>query len=120
MSVTIEVFEPRDLGPKSWGRELLIAQTDTYIGKVMWMRAGASGPLQYHERKDETFFLLSGEAIVTGVDGAALREYPMSPGMAFHIPPGVVHRVTAVSDCVFVEASTPVFDDRVNVEARFR
>src|SRR5262245_33369842 len=106
--VTIQPFTPRELGPKSWGRELLVAHTDQYIGKVLWMRAGESGPLQYHERKDETFFLFSGEALVIGGEGMR----PMHPGESYHVPPGAVHRVEAITDCVFFEASTPVFDDR--------
>src|SRR5258706_16479426 len=61
----IERFEPRELGVKSWGRELLIAETDSYIGKVLWMEKGHGGPLQYHELKDETFYLLSGIARVS-------------------------------------------------------
>lgn len=117
MSV-IERFTPRELGPKPWGRELLVAQTDQYIAKVMWMRAGTSGPLQYHERKDETFFLLSGRAQVRykGPSGA-LVTVDMQPGEAYHVPPTAVHQVSAVEDCVFVEGSTPVFNDRVAVSA---
>ena len=113
----IAAFQPRELGPKNWGRELLVAQTDTYIGKVLWMRAGESGPLQYHERKDETFFLFSGDALVywRNVEGTP-QVTAMTPGMSYHVPPGAIHQVEAVSDCVFFETSNPVFDDRVAVK----
>lgn len=113
----IEEFTPRELGPKSWGRELLVAHTDEYIGKVLWMRAGTSGPLQYHERKKETFFLFSGHAFVwfQAEDGTP-RGHNMKPGESIHVPPGAVHKVEAIEDCVFFEASTPVFDDRVAVK----
>jgi mannose-6-phosphate isomerase len=119
----IEAFQPCELGPKSWGRELLVAQTDSYIGKVLWMRAGASGPFQYHERKDETFFLFSGEAVVefeAPDDGnptlIVRKRHLMQPGESYHVPPGAVHRVEALADSVFFEASNPVFDDRVAVK----
>jgi len=116
--VVIEKFLPRDLGPKRWGRELLVAHTDTYIAKVLWMRAGTSGPLQYHERKDETFFLLSGKAQVRYQDAqGVLLTNLMLPGDAYHVPPTAVHQVSALEDCVFVEGSTPVFEDRVSVIA---
>lgn len=108
---TIEKFEPVALGPKDWGTELLVAHTPFYTGKVLSMRAGATGPLQYHERKDETFFLFSGQAIVH--DGN--QSLPMEAGESWHVPPGAVHRVEAVTDCVFFEASNPVFNDRVAV-----
>ena len=118
---TIETFVPRELGPKEWGTEQLIAQTDMYIGKILRMRAGARGPLQYHQRKDETFHLVSGRAIVRYDDGTGtLKAHAMYPGESFHVPPGAVHQVEAIDYCVFFEASNPVFDDRVNVEADYK
>ena len=110
----IEPFIPRELGPKPWGRELLVAQTDAYIAKVMWMRAGYGGPLQHHVQKDETFYLLSGYGEVRYRDAQdVLQSAVMRPGEAYHIPPGAVHQFSALTDCVLVEGSTPVFDDRV-------
>lgn len=119
MPRSIEVFAPRELGPKDWGIELLVAHTDFYTGKILTMRAGASGPLQYHDLKDETMYLVSGKAEVTGVADGKLFTRPMRAGQAYHISPGVVHRVKAVTECVFFEASTPHFDDRVNVEDQY-
>lgn len=113
---TIQFFEPRDLGPKVWGTELLVADTPQYIGKVMWMKAGHGGPLQYHERKDEAFYLFGGVALLRyhDADGhVTIRQ--LEPGDAVHIPPGAVHQVEAITDCVLFECSTPVFDDRVGV-----
>lgn len=113
----IEKFQPRELGPKTWGTEMLIAQTDQYIGKVMWMREGATGPLQHHVNKDETFYLLSGTAKVEFKDtDGALKTVTMVQGESYHIPPGAVHRVEAVTGCIFIEASTPHFEDRVAYE----
>lgn len=117
---TIERFEPRELGFKPWGSELLIAWTDTYIGKILTMKAGHRGGLQYHEVKDETFHLVSGRCLVRHDPGdGRLAVLEMRPGQSFHIPPGTVHQVEAVEDCVFFEASTPHFDDRVNVSERY-
>jgi mannose-6-phosphate isomerase len=112
----IEKFQPRELGPKSWGTELVFAETPQYLGKVLTMRAGKGGPFQYHERKEESFFLLSGTAklkyrTASGVD----REVRMYAGEAYHVPCGAPHQVTAISDCVFVEVGLPVFEDRVAV-----
>jgi mannose-6-phosphate isomerase len=115
----IERFHPRELGPKPWGSELLIAQTETYIGKVLVMHAGHRGGLQYHRVKDETFYLVSGHAVVTSDEGAGLVTRTMHEGQSYHIPPGAVHQVEAVTECVFFEVSTPVFEDRVNVAAQY-
>jgi mannose-6-phosphate isomerase len=117
----IQKFEPRLIGPKPWGTELLVAHTDSYTGKVLYMHAGTKGGLQYHERKDETFYLVSGQAWVD-VDptrSRTLTRHYMQPGVAFHIPPGTVHRVEAITDCTFFEVSTPHYDDRVRVEAQY-
>ena len=112
----IEAFTPRKLGNKPWGEEWLVAHTPHYTGKVMLMRAGGTGALQYHVQKDEAFYLFSGLATVEyASEDGELHQIEMSPGMAFHIPPGAVHRVEAITDSVFFEASTPHFDDRVKV-----
>lgn len=112
----IEAFRPRELGPKSWGREVLVAHTAAYLGKVLYMRAGESGPLQYHERKDETFHLFTGLAAVTTRSGpGGFITTTMQAGESYHVPPFTVHQVAALEDCVFFETSTPVFEDRVAV-----
>lgn len=113
----ITKFATHILGPKEWGTELLIAQTETYIGKVLWMQAGSGGAFQYHVQKDETFYLFSGKALVRyKTDDGTVCEVPMCAGESYHVPPGSPHQVDAVTDCVFFEASTPHFDDRVKVK----
>lgn len=109
-----------DVGPREWGREILVARTEQYIGKVLHMKAGHAGGLQYHRQKIETFHLFSGKALVTTDFGdGILVEIVMVPGESYHIPAGAIHKVTAIQDCVLFECSTPVFDDRVHVEARY-
>ena len=116
---SLKVFKPREIGPKPWGTELVIAETKDYLGKVLYMNAGHRGGLQYHEKKEETFHLFSGRALVRFDSGNGLVERVMDPGMSYHVPPGAVHQVVAVTDCVFFEASTPVFNDRVNVAEQY-
>lgn len=113
---TIQFFAPRNLGPKVWGTELLVAETPSYIGKVLSMKAGHGGPLQYHQRKDEAFYVFSGHARLRFHDANRnVIVQLLEPGMAVHIPPGAVHQVEAITDCVLFECSTPHFDDRVAV-----
>ncbi|MDH5590739.1 MAG: cupin, partial [Gemmatimonadota bacterium] len=45
---------------KPWGYELIWAETEDYVGKILHVNAGEASSLQYHETKDETMFLLSG------------------------------------------------------------
>ena len=49
---------------KPWGYELIWARTDRYVGKILHVKAGQVLSLQYHNRKDETMHVLSGELIL--------------------------------------------------------
>jgi mannose-6-phosphate isomerase len=103
---------------KPWGHELIWALTDTYCGKVLFVRAGQSLSLQFHREKDESWLVQSGRAkLELGEAGqGALAEEVVGPGYAFHYPPGTVHRVTAVEDTTILEVSTPHLDDVVRLE----
>jgi mannose-6-phosphate isomerase len=117
---TLEPFVVCDVGARQWGREVLIAHTPQYIGKVLYMNAGHAGGLQFHRQKIETFFLFSGRALVTTDKGdGILTSWEIQPGDSIHVPAGAVHKVEALEDCVFFECSTPVFDDRVRCEDRY-
>ena len=120
-SAHVTPFDPVDIPGKPWGTECLVAHTPYYTGKVLCRYAGATrGGLQYHRVKDETFYLFSGECWVYTVDQSATpQRHKMTAGMSFHVPPGAIHSVEAITDCVFFEVSTPVFDDRVRVEEAY-
>ena len=102
---------------KPWGWELIWAETDRYVGKTLFVAAGQSLSLQYHERKDESWYVHSGRAkLELGTSGeAVLNEVAIGHGEAFHYPPGTVHRVTALEDTTIVEVSTPDLDDVVRL-----
>jgi mannose-6-phosphate isomerase-like protein (cupin superfamily) len=88
------------------------------VGKILHVRAGHSLSLQYHERKEESWYVESGRATLElGPSGAAvLNEAVIGPGEAFHYRPGTVHRVTALEDTTILEVSTPHLDDVVRLE----
>jgi mannose-6-phosphate isomerase len=93
---------------KPWGYEQIFAVVaGKYVGKIIHMNAGQSLSLQYHEDKEETICVLSGEAAVQyGPVGGDLTDVTFGPGDVIHLPARVVHRVTAQTDIVFAEAST--------------
>ena len=45
---------------KPWGYELIWAETEDYVGKVLFVRAGQALSLQYHEQKDESWLVQAG------------------------------------------------------------
>lgn len=119
-SPSIREFTPEQVGSKPWGEEWLLGHTEHYTLKRLDMKAGHRGGLQYHVEKDETFYLHSGTACVIYDQGdGRLVHYKMEAGQSFHVPPGAVHQVEAITACVFFEASTPHFDDRVHVGAKY-
>ena len=103
---------------KPWGWELIWALTDAYAGKILFVRAGESLSLQFHNVKDESWYVLEGRAkLELGRAGEAiLDEVVIAPGEGFHFPPGTVHRVTALEDTQILEVSTPQLDDVVRLE----
>jgi mannose-6-phosphate isomerase-like protein (cupin superfamily) len=105
---------------KPWGYEIIWAETELYVGKILHIRAGEALSLQYHEQKDETIYVLSGEIrLLAGPSGDSLEELRMVEGDRFRTRPGTVHRMTAVLDTDLLEASTPHLDDVVRLEDRY-
>ena len=105
---------------KPWGWELVWAEADAYVGKLLFVRAGQALSLQYHEVKDEAWLVQEGRAALElgEVDGA-LETIEIGAGDAFRYRPGTVHRVTAIEDTLIVEVSTPHLDDVVRLEDRY-
>jgi mannose-6-phosphate isomerase len=110
-------FEPRKV-EKPWGHELIWAETEDYVGKVLFVKAGESLSLQFHREKDESWLLHDGRAkLELGSAGdAMLKEEVIAAGACFRFLPGTVHRVTAIEDTTILEVSTPQLDDVVRLE----
>ena len=134
--------------PKPWGHETIWAKTDRYVGKIIHVKAGHALSVQYHNRKDETVYLLSGElkywvqtshtqgsapyapgphrTAGTGETPAAARspipdmtDVRLRVGDAFRVTPGTIHYMEAVTDCDILEVSTPELDDVVRLKDRY-
>jgi mannose-6-phosphate isomerase len=133
---------------KPWGHETIWANTDRYAGKILHIKAGHALSVQYHNRKDETVYLLSGElkywvqatpstgprtdtpgphrTAGTGETPVAGRspipqmtDVRLKVGDAFRITPGTIHYMEAVTDCDVLEVSTPELDDVVRLKDRY-
>jgi mannose-6-phosphate isomerase len=113
-------FEPRHV-EKPWGWELIWADADAYVGKILFVRAGHSLSLQFHREKDESWYVQSGRAELElgNVGDAVLNKEVIATGASFRYRPGTVHRVTALEDTTILEVSTPHLDDVVRLEDRY-
>ncbi|MFN2399881.1 MAG: cupin domain-containing protein [Gemmatimonadaceae bacterium] len=104
---------------KPWGHEIIWAHTEHYVGKILHVKAGHALSVQYHNRKDETVYLLSGELRYWVQEEGKMRDMQLKRGESFHITPGTVHSMEAVTDCDILEASTPDLDDVVRLTDRY-
>ena len=112
-------FDPRFVD-KPWGSELIWALSDEYCGKILTVDPGESLSLQYHERKDESWYVLEGLAkLELGETDSELETIEISVGDSFRFEPGTRHRVTAIEALRVLEVSTPHLDDVVRVEDRY-
>jgi mannose-6-phosphate isomerase len=106
--------------PKPWGHETIWAQSDRYVGKILHINAGHELSVQYHNRKDETIYLLSGEMAyrVQGKDNV-LDDVQLRVGESFRNTPGTIHQMVALTDCDVLEVSTPELDDVVRLSDKY-
>src|SRR4051812_41930117 len=92
---------------KPWGHELIWAETDRYVGKILHIKSGQQLSRQFHRIKEETLLVQSGEMDLE-IGAADTRETRrMKPGDVFHVKPGTIHRMIGVTDVEILEVSTP-------------
>jgi mannose-6-phosphate isomerase len=105
---------------KPWGYELIWAQTDHYVGKILHIKQGESLSLPYHEVKDETIMVLTGRVELEHYqDGEESKKRVLEPREPFHVTPGTRHRMVAIEDTDILEVSTTEIDDVVRLEDRY-
>lgn len=88
---------------KVWGFEQIICNTPLYCSKFLHVKPGMQCSLHYHRKKDETFYVLSGECTIEigGLPTAVLTE-----GMSVRIEPASSHRFGSKDGCILIETST--------------
>jgi mannose-6-phosphate isomerase len=108
---------PIQVKEKPWGREIWFAHAAGYAGKILEVKKGCRLSLQYHEKKTETQYLMSGKVLMTlGKTKGRLREYTMKAGDKLDIFPYTIHRIHALEDSKIFEVSTDQLTDVVRLE----
>lgn len=101
---------------KPWGKEEVIEINDRYMMKKLTMWKGHRCSLQYHNQKHETIYVLSGRLrIRSGSNQESLDAKILDAHETITLTPGVIHRMEAEEDSVYLEASTPEIDDVVRL-----
>lgn len=111
----------KKVGRRNWGEEFLLVLISKKISlKKIIIKKGKKGGLQYHHKKNECGYIVSGNLLIKYDDGSGkLKKKTCKKGDAFHFPPGLVHQEVALTNCCIIEASTPHFNDRVRVEKKY-
>ena len=106
---------------KPWGYEVLWAQTDNYVAKLMQINAGHRMSLQYHSKKEETLYVMSGLLKVWDSEDEDQWVF-LKPGSIYHVKPGCIHRFGASEDkdVMLIEVSTNYLDDVIRIKDDYK
>lgn len=102
---------------KKWGYELWFELNDKYCYKKIFIKAGTRTSFQYHEKKMETMYILSGKGkFLIENELGEVKEEIMETGEFITILPPKKHRVIALTDLILLECSTPEVDDIIRID----
>ena len=100
---------------KPWGYEVIWAKTDSYVAKFLHINPNSRLSLQYHEEKEETIYVMSGQLSLQLGENSSATE--VGPCTVIHVQPGRIHRFGANSQpVVLCEVSSPQIDDVVRIQ----
>ncbi len=97
---------------KPWGYEKILISTDKYLTKELFIREDYQTSFHYHEKKDETMFIVSGSGYIEFED---YKNY-FSKNDTIRIEPGVPHAIVAMENTILHEVSTPHLDDTIRIK----
>ena len=101
---------------KPWGYEKLLELNKKYVVKELFMKKGHRCSLQFHKKKIETFYVVSGKLkLYSGKSKDNLKIKYFVKGDYMTIKPKFIHRMEAVTNSIYLEASTPEITDVVRL-----
>lgn len=103
--------------PKPWGYEIHFTPDNLpYMGKILHIEAGKRISLQYHDQKQESWYLLKGKVTMI-LDGV---EVNMEEGLGYTTNVGQKHRLIGVEDADILEVSTPEIGNTYRLEDDYK
>ena len=124
---------------KPWGYEKWIADGAPdfkYALKEIMISKSFQSSIQFHEFKHETTYVQSGKGYLHYNENPIdvkkfndqeysnieiqnfiqkMKKIEITSGKIYHIKPGIIHRVEAVTDLTFIESSTIELDDVIRI-----
>lgn len=106
---------------KPWGFEILLEKNNIYVLKKLFMKKNHRCSLQYHKKKLETIYVLSGILEINfGKNKDNLKKKKFFKNDTITLKPKVIHRMKALKDCFYLESSSPQLKDVVRLEDDYR
>ncbi len=105
---------------KPWGYEEVIEINKKYMFKKLYMKKGHRCSLQFHNKKKETVFVLSGRLKLILKKKNRTSSKIMKKGQSISISPKTIHRMQAISNCYYLEASSPEISDVVRIQDDYK
>jgi len=107
---------------KPWGYELHWVEEDKpYMGKIIHIKGGSRLSLQKHDQKQESWFLLRGQAkVVWDNTKGELIETSMEKGQGYTCQINQRHRLVGITDCDIIEVSTPEIGTTYRLEDDYK
>jgi len=107
---------------KPWGYELHWTPADKpYMGKILHVNADARLSLQLHDKKQESWLILSGRAKVIWENAnGELTETELQKGQGYSCALGQKHRLAGITDCDILEVSTPEIGTTYRLEDDYK
>lgn len=93
---------------KPWGYELhWVPEDKPYMGKLLHINKDARLSLQYHDQKQESWFIINGRGkVIWDNDKGELIETELQKGQGYTCCIGQRHRLAGITDCDIIEVST--------------
>ena len=92
---------------KYWGGMKTLFENDLYSVKRIFMKKDTQSSMEYHVKKEESYYIESGKLKVgTRIGRAVNTSLILNQGDVFHIPVGFMHMRIALEDTVIIEFST--------------
>lgn len=106
---------------KPWGWEVHWTSSELpYMGKILHVNAKMRLSLQFHDKKQETWYMMSGRAkVVWDNEKGELIETELEYGKGYTCCIGQRHRLVGITDCDIVEVSTPEIGTTYRLEDDF-
>ena len=107
---------------KPWGYEKLIYLGKKFVVKFLYMKANKRCSVQYHKKKLECLYVLSGKGVlkIYNKKEKILRKKILKKYSHFVLKPFTIHRVEATTNLTYLECSTPELKDVIRLQDDYR